>query len=454
MDRRARKRVIIMGAAGRDFHNFLVCFRDDPDVEVVAFTATQIPGIAHRVYPPELAGPLYPEGIPILPEEALADLIHEKRVHEVIFAYSDVSHQYVMHRASLVLSAGADFSILGPERTMLRASVPVISVCAVRTGCGKSGVTEKVWEVLHSLDIRAVVLRHPMPYSDLARKRVERYATLEDLDRWNCTVEEREEYEHLIKRGVVVYAGVDYEEILKAAEGEAQVILWDGGNNDFPFVRPDLEITVVDPHRVGHETTYHPGEVNLLRAHIVVINKVNTAPEGAVERLMSTINQWNPTAKVVRSASVIVAEGGELIKGKNVLVVEDGPTVTHGEMGYGAGTIASGLFGARSVVDPRPYAQGTLKEVFSAYPHLQGVLPAQGYFPQQLSDLEATIEAVPCDVVVIATPIDLTRLIRITKPFVRVTYRVQDVGEPTLESLVREFVQSKGLKSTGVARTH
>lgn len=442
-----RKRVVIMGAAGRDFHDFQVCFREDPSVEVVAFTAAQIPGIANRRYPPELAGPLYPDGIPIYPEESLAELVRSRKVHQVIFAYSDLSHEEVMHRASRALASGADFVLLGPDRTMLEARVPVISVCAVRTGSGKSGVTERVWEILHEQGLHAVVLRHPMPYSDLARKRVERYATLQDLDRWGCTVEEREEYEHLVRRGIVVYAGVDYAEILRAAEMEAQIILWDGGNNDFPFVRPDLEITVLDPHRPGHEMAYHPGEVNLLRAHVLVMNKVDTAPAGAVERVMASVARLNPDARLIRTASRILAEGGERIQGKRVLVVEDGPTLTHGGMGYGAGVLAARAHGAAVLVDPRPHAVGSLREVFHSYSHLETVLPAQGYFPEQLRDLEATIEATPCDLVVVATPIDLSRLIRITRPVVRVTYRVEDLGEPTLAGVVGEFLRGRGLVS-------
>lgn len=441
MVRYKRKKVLIMGAAGRDFHNFLVCFRDNPDMQVVAFTAAQIPGIANRKYPPELAGPFYPEGIPILPEDLLEEIIKDEGIDEVIFAYSDVSHEYVMHRASKALAAGANFSILGPKSTMLNAEVPVISVCAVRTGCGKSGVTERIWEILKERGIRSVVLRHPMPYSDLARKKVERYATIEDLDKADCTVEEREEYEHLVRLGIVVYAGVDYRAILDEAQKEAQMILWDGGNNDFPFITPDLEITVADPHRLGHERNYHPGEVNLLRAHVVVINKVNTAPPESVERLRCSVAQLNPKARIVETSSRILVSHGDLIKGKRVLVVEDGPTVTHGEMGYGAGIMAAKDYGAKELVDPRPFAQGTLKEVFAQYPHLKDILPAQGYFPQQLKDLETTIEATPCDLVVVATPIDLTRLIKINKPFVRVFYRIEDRGEPTLTQVLDEFLE-------------
>ncbi len=439
-----------MGAAGRDFHNFLVCFRDDPDFEVVAFTAAQIPGIANRLYPPELAGPLYPDGIPILPEESLDKLLKEARVHQVVFAYSDLSHLEVMHKASQVLAAGADFVLLGPERTMLRPRVPCISVCAVRTGCGKSGVIERIWEALNRAGVHAVVIRHPMPYSDLARKRVERYQTIQDLDKGSCTIEEREEYEHLLRRGIVVYAGVDYSEILRAAEKEAQVILWDGGNNDFPFILPDLEITLLDPHRPGHETAYHPGEVNLLRAHVLIVNKVDTAPPEAVEKVVASAKRVNPHAQIIPTASRIWVEEGERLKGKEVLVVEDGPTVTHGNMGYGAGVLAARKHGAKSLVDPRPFAKGSLKEVFRAYPHLEKVLPAQGYFPEQLRDLEATIEATPCEMVVVATPIDLSRLIKISRPVARVTYSVEETSPPGLSQVIEEFLRERGLLNQGL----
>ncbi|MGE5254307.1 MAG: cyclic 2,3-diphosphoglycerate synthase [Planctomycetaceae bacterium] len=437
-----RTKILIMGAAGRDFHNFQVCFRDDPSVEVVAFTATQIPGIENRTFPPELSGSLYPMGIPILPEEELPKIIRDHKVQQVIFAYSDIAHTDVMHKASLAMSLGADFVLLGPDRTMVKSSIPVISVCAVRTGCGKSGITEKVWEILKGKGIRTVVIRHPMPYCDLNRMRVERFAALEDLDRYACTVEEREEYEHLVVKGVTVYAGVDYESILRAAEKEAQVILWDGGNNDFSFYRPDLEIVVLDPHRPGHERLYHPGEVNLLRAKVLVINKVDTATPEAVGRLLASIAQANPGAKVLQTASRIYMEGGEKIQGKKVLVVEDGPTVTHGGMTYGAGTLAARQHGAAELVDPRPFAVGSLKSVLEAYPHLTQALPAEGYFPRQLKDMEATIQATPCDLVLIATPIDLSRLIRISQPVLRVSYRVEDWGKPTLEEVIGDFLTS------------
>lgn len=436
-----RTTTVIMGAAGRDFHNFQVCYRDDPSVEVVAFTATQIPGIANRIFPPELAGSLYPSGVPIFPEGKLPEIIHNRKVQQVVFAYSDLAHVEVMHRASLVLSLGADFVLLGPDRTMLRASVPVISVCAVRTGCGKSGVTERIWEILQARSIRSVVIRHPMPYCDLKRMRVERFAMMEDLDKYLCTVEEREEYEHLVRKGVIVYAGVDYGAIMEAAQKEAQVLLWDGGNNDFSFIKPDLEIVVMDPHRPGHERLYHPGETNFLRAQVLVINKMDTASKENVEQLGRSATQYNPRALLIKTASRIHVEGGEKIRGKKVLVIEDGPTVTHGGMAYGAGALAARQYRATELVDPRPYGVGSLKACFDSYPHLEEVLPAEGYSPEQLRDLEATIRQTPCDLVLIATPIDLSRLITIRQPALRVTYRVEDWGEPTLEHVVEKFIR-------------
>jgi predicted GTPase len=435
-----RTPVVIMGAAGRDFHNFQVCYRNDPTVQVVAFTAAQVPGIEDRRYPPELAGPLYPEGIPICSEERLPELVGRFGVQQVVLAYSDIAHVDVMHRASLVLSLGADFVLLGPDRTMLQAKVPVVSVCAVRTGCGKSGVTERIWEIASGRGIRAVVVRHPMPYSDLARMRVERFAAMEDLDRYRCTVEEREEYEHLVGRGIVVYAGVDYEAILQMAQQEAHLIIWDGGNNDFSFFRPDLEVVVLDPHRAGQERLYHPGEANLLRAHVLVINKMDSARQQDVARLEATIAQANPGARVIRTASRVSVAGAERISGKRVLVVEDGPTLTHGGMSYGAGVLAARRYGASELVDPRPYAVGSIGAVLECYDHLQGVLPAAGYFPEQLRDLETTIRRTPCDLVLVATPIDLSRLIAISQPTLRVTYRVEDWGEPTLVQVVDDFL--------------
>lgn len=438
-----RLKIVIMGAAGRDFHNFQVCYRNDPSVEVVAFTATQIPGIENRIFPPELAGPLYPQGIPIFPEIRLSEIVRRHRIQQVVFAYSDIVHVEVMHRASLALSLGTDFVLLGPDRTMLPAAVPVISVCAVRTGCGKSGITERIWEILKEKGIYPVVIRHPMPYCDLNRMRVERFATMEDLDHYLCTVEEREEYEHLVLKGITVYAGVDYEAILRSAEKEAQVILWDGGNNDFPFIRSDLEIVVLDPHRPGHERLYHPGEVNFLRAQILIINKADTASQEAIANLRASAADFNPRAVVLETASRISVEGGERIKGKKVLVIEDGPTVTHGGMDYGAGALAARQYGAESLVDPRPFAVGSLKTVFENYPHLTQILPAEGYFPGQLRDLESTIRQIPCDLVLVATPIDLTRLIRIPQPVLRVSYRVEDRGEPRLQEVIGNFVRTR-----------
>jgi predicted GTPase len=444
-----RIRVVIMGAAGRDFHDFQVYYRDNPSAEVVAFTAAQIPGIENRLFPRELAGPLYPNGIPIFPEDDLPRIVQDHRIQQVIFAYSDLSHVEVMHRASLALSLGADFVLLGPKRTMLPASVPVISVCAVRTGCGKSGVTERIWEFLNARSIQSVVIRHPMPYCDLKRIQVERFATMEDLDKYICTVEEREEYEHLVQKGITVYAGVDYRAILEAVQKEAQVLLWDGGNNDFSFIRPDLEIVVMDPHRPGHERLYHPGEVNFLRAEVLVINKVDTAKEEDVDQLIKSAAKSNPRAILIKTASRIHVEGGEKIRGKRVLVVEDGPTVTHGGMAYGAGVLAARQYGAFELVDPRPYGVGSLKACFDSYPHLREVLPAEGYFPEQLRDLEATIRQAPCDLVLIATPIDLSRLIAIDHPILRVTYRVEDSGEPTLEQVVENFVTQRNILPKG-----
>ena len=440
-----RTRIAIMGAAGRDFHNFQLAYRSDETVEVVAFTATQIPGIDGRTYPTELAGPLYPEGIPIFPESDLPRLIHEMRVERVDFAYSDIAHIDLMHKASMVLAAGADFALLGPDRTMLKSNKPVISVCAVRTGVGKSGISSYVWQLLAEKGIRAVDIRHPMPYRDLAMMRVERYASMEDLDRYGCTIEEREEYEHLIALGAVVMAGVDYADILAEAEKEADVIIWDGGNNDLPFIRPDLEIVALDPHRPGHERLYHPGETNFLRAGVLVINKVNTADQASVDSLVAAAAEYNPDATLVMTDSLIDAGDPALIAGKRVLVIEDGPTVTHGGMKYGAGVLAAKRAGAAELVDARPFAVGSLRGTYEKYPHMNEVLPAMGYSAEQLKDLEDTIRATPCDVVVVATPIDLTHLIAIDQPKVRVTYRVADHGEPTLRGIVEAFLEEQNL---------
>ena len=440
-----RIRTVIMGAAGRDFHDFQVLYRDDPSVEVVAFTATQIPGIDSRTYPAVIAGPLYPDGIPIVPESQLATLIREKDIAKVVFAYSDVAHVDVMHKASIVLAAGADFELIGAERTMLPSTKPVISICAVRTGVGKSGISRYVWELLAEHGLVGVDIRHPMPYRDLTAMRVERYASLQDLDDLGVTVEEREEYEHLIEVGAVVMAGVDYADILRAAEFEADVVIWDGGNNDTPFIRPDLEIVALDPHRPGHERLYHPGEVNFLRAQALVINKVETADPAKVAALREAATRYNPEAVLIETDSTVVVVGGdEQLRGKRVLVIEDGPTVTHGGMPYGAGVVAARRAGAE-IVDPRPYAVGSLKGVFDSWTHLTEILPAMGYCPEQLADLAATIAAVPCDAVIIATPIDLSRLIDIPQKAVRVTYGVADRGDPTVRDLVEDFLRKRGL---------
>ena len=434
-----KDRVIIMGAAGRDFHNFNVYFRDNPRYEVVAFTATQIPNIEGRLYPPELAGPLYPQGIPIHPESELPRLIKEFDVDQVVFAYSDVSHEYVMHRASLALAAGADFRLMGVKSTMLKSSRPVVSICAVRTGSGKSQTSRRVCDILKKMGKRVVVVRHPMPYGDLRKQVCQRFATYEDLDRYECTIEEREDYEPHLDRGTVVYAGVDYEMILRQAEQEAEVIVWDGGNNDLPFFRPDLHIVVTDPHRAGHELRYHPGEANLRLADVVVINKIDTARPENVDALRRNIRVTNPRATVIEAASPIFVEDPGAIRGKRVLVVEDGPTLTHGEMSYGAGTVAARRFGAAELVDPRPYAVGSIAEAFEKYPQMGPLLPAVGYGKRQIEELEETINATPCDLVLVATPIDLRRVLkRIKHPMDRVRYELQEIGRPTLEDVLAE----------------
>ncbi len=436
-----RTRVLIMGAAGRDFHNFNVFFRTNPAFEVVAFTATQIPNIEGRVYPAELAGELYPEGIPIHAEEELPRLIKDLGVDQVVFAYSDVSHEYVMHKASTVLAAGADFVLQGPQATMLESKKPVVAVCAVRTGSGKSQTTRRVSEVLKDAGKKVAVVRHPMPYGDLVRQTVQRFATYEDLDRHECTIEEREEYEPHLDRGSVVYAGVDYEAILRQAEEEADVILWDGGNNDVAFYRPDVYITVADPHRPGHETAYHPGETNLRLADVVVINKVDTARPEDVAAVRQSIAAANPEAVVIEAASPVTLSGdGESLRGRKVLVVEDGPTLTHGEMPYGAGTIAARRHGAE-LVDPRPYAVGSIAETFRKYPHIGPLLPAMGYGSSQMSELAKTIAKTPADVVVIGTPIDLRRVIELSKPAVRVRYELEETGSPTLADVLAPLLE-------------
>ena len=431
------RRVIILGAAGRDFHDFNVVFRGSEEHEVVAFTAAQIPNIEGRVYPAALAGPRYPSGIPIEPEAELERLIEERKIDEVVFAYSDLSHVEVMHLASRVVAAGADFRLLGPKATMLRARVPVVSVCAVRTGAGKSPTSRAVARMLSERGLRVVVVRHPMPYGDLAAQAVQRYATLDDLSRQHCTIEEMEEYEPHLRRGTVVYAGVDYERILRAAEAEADVILWDGGNDDLPFFLPDLEIVLVDPHRAGDERSHFPGEANLLRADVIVIGKIDSAPQGSVDALRESVEKANPSARVVLARMPVTVDRPELISGKRVLVIEDGPTLTHGGMAFGAGTIAAKRLGA-TLVDPRPAAVGDLRGVFERYPRLTSVLPAMGYGDAEVRDLAQTIANVACDAVVVATPVDLRRLMTIAQPTCRVTYELEPAGaelEQALEAI-------------------
>jgi predicted GTPase len=440
-----QKRVVIMGAAGRDFHNFNVVFRNDPDTRVVAFTATQIPGIDRRTYPAELAGPNYPEGILIHPEIELEDLIQDEAVDEVVFAYSDVSHEYVMHQASRVLAAGADFILLGPGSTAIQCAVPVISVLAVRTGAGKSPVSRFLADLLLREGLRPAVIRHPMPYGDLLAQRVQRFTSLADLDRYGATVEEREDYEPHIRRGLDVWAGVDYQAIVEEVEKEASLIIWDGGNNDFSFLRSDLEIVIVDPFRPGHELAYHPGEVNLRRADVVVIIMVSSAPPESVERVAGNVRVANSGATIVWVDSVITATESRLIDGRRVLVVEDGPTLTHGGMATGAGAQAARQFGAVELIDPRPYARGKLAETYALYPHLGPILPALGYYREQLLDLEATINAVPADLVVSATPFSLGSLINIDKPLVQVAYEMSERGEPRLSDVVRSFLRRRGI---------
>jgi predicted GTPase len=428
-----RTRVLIAGAAGRDFHSFNLVFRDRVDVEVAAFTATQIPNIEGRIYPPQLAGPHYPDGISILPESQLETLVREHEIDEVVFAYSDVTHEHVMHLASRALAAGASFRLLAPAQTMLASTKPVVAVCAVRTGSGKSQTTRRVAGLLREAGKRVAVLRHPMPYGDLAKQAVQRFERYEDLDAAECTIEEREEYEPHLAEGNVVFAGIDYAAILHLAEQEADVILWDGGNNDTPFVRPALHIVVVDPHRAGHELRYHPGETNLRMADVCVVNKVDSAPPEGVDAVVQSIGTHNPRAQIVLAASPIeVEENGVKIAGKRVLAVEDGPTLTHGEMSYGAAVLAARAHGAASLVDPRPFAVGSITETFAAYPHVGELLPAMGYGRRQMEDLRETIARSDADVVLIGTPIDLRRLIELDKPALRVSYRLEELGEPTL----------------------
>jgi predicted GTPase len=434
-------KTLIMGAAGRDFHNFNVVYRQNNLYEVVAFTATQIPDIEGRNYPSELSGELYPNGIPIHDESKLVDLIAEHDVEEVVFSYSDITHEYVMHKASQVLAVGAHFKLLGGEQTMIQSSKPVISVCAVRTGCGKSQTTRKVAEILKAAGKQVAVIRHPMPYGDLAKQGVQRFTTLEDLEKHDCTIEEMEEYEPHIIRGTVVFSGADYEAIIREAEKEADVILWDGGNNDMPFYKPDLSIVVTDPHRPGHELAYYPGETNLMMADAVVINKVDTADPKGVDTVRNNIQNVNSDAVIIECASPITVENSDLIAGKKVLVVEDGPTLTHGEMKIGAGMVAAEKFGAAETVDPRPYLVGKLLETFDHYPDIGLLLPAMGYGDEQVKDLESTINNTECDVVIIGTPIDLRRLIDIKQPSVRVTYNLEETGSPTMADVLQPFIK-------------
>ncbi|GAB4338384.1 MAG: cyclic 2,3-diphosphoglycerate synthase [Calditrichia bacterium] len=436
----SRTKVIIMGAAGRDFHNFNTFYRDNEQYEVVAFTATQIPNIEGRKYPAELAGKLYPNGIDIYPESEIVNLIKEHNVDEVVFSYSDVPYDYVMSRSAMVNAAGADFKVMGPKHTMIESTKPVIAVCATRTGCGKSQTTRRVIELLQEAGKKVVAIRHPMPYGNLVEQRVQRFATLEDMDKHKCTIEEREEYEPHVVRGNVIYAGVDYEAILREAEKEADIIVWDGGNNDMPFYKPDLLITVVDPHRPGDELFYYPGEANLRMADVVVINKMDTADSDGINAVRESIYEVNPNAMIVEAASPIFVENYEEIFGKRVLAVEDGPTLTHGEMTYGAAVVAAEKFGAAELVDPRPYTVGTITETFEKYTEIGTLLPAMGYGEQQVKDLEETINKTECDLVIIGTPIDLRKIVKLNKPAVRVTYDLQEIGKPDLRDALKKFM--------------
>ncbi len=433
-----KKRVLIMGAAGRDFHNFNVIFRDDPNYQVVAFTAAQIPDIDDRKYPAELAGKYYSDGIPIYSEEDLVQLIQKENIDQVVFSYSDVSHQTVMHKAAIVNGAGADFVLLDAQKTMIESKVPVIAICAIRTGCGKSQTTRRVSEILKAAGKKTVAIRHPMPYGDLVKQKAQRFASYEDMQKHQCTIEEMEEYEPHVDMGNVVYAGVDYETILHQAEAEADVILWDGGNNDTPFYKPDLWITVLDPHRPGHELAYYPGETNFREADTLILNKIDSASPEGIDAVRENARQFNPNADFIEAASPLIVENPEVICNKRVLVVEDGPTLTHGGMKYGAGVVAAQKYGASELVDPRPWLSGSLKATFEIYPEIGNLLPAMGYGDEQVKDLEKTINAVDCDVVVIGTPIDLTRLIKVNKPCVRIQYRLQEIGNPALEDVLKK----------------
>jgi predicted GTPase len=443
----ARTRVLIAGAAGRDFHNFNLVYRDRPEYEVVAFTATQIPNIDGRRYPAELAGTMYPDGVPILPESALEQLIREHEIDSVVFAYSDVTHEHVMHLGSRSLAAGASYHLISPHETMLAASKPVVAICAVRTGSGKSQTTRRVAELFREAGKRVAVLRHPMPYGDLTKQAVQRFVRYEDLDAADATIEEREEYEPHLAEGNLVFAGIDYERILRAAEQEADVILWDGGNNDTPFIKPDLHIVVVDPHRPGHELRYHPGETNLRMADVCVVNKIDSAPQEGIDAVLNSIHEHTKDARVVLAASPFQVEGnGHEIRGKRVLAIEDGPTLTHGEMTYGAAVLAAKQHGAAELIDPRPFAVGSIAETFEHYPHVGALLPAMGYGRKQMQDLRETIQRSDAELVLIGTPVDLRRLIDLDTPALRVTYRLQEMGEPTLKDVLAE----KGLLETAL----
>jgi predicted GTPase len=438
------RRMIIMGAGGRDFHDFNVVYRDDPEVDVIAFTATQIPGIADRVYPAALAGPRYPQGIPIRAEQDLVELIGSEQADEVVFAYSDVSHEHVMHTASAVLAAGADFSLLGPRSTMLESRKPVVSVCATRTGAGKSQTSRAVGRILRDRGLSVGQVRHPMPYHDLEEMQVQRFASIEEIDASNPTVEEREEYEAPVEMGIVTWAGVDYEAILRRAEAEADVVIWDGGNNDFPFFAPDLQIVVVDPLRAGDEFRYHPGEMNLRMADVLLVNKIDSASPEQVEDVLAGAKEANPDATVIQARSPVTLEDGPSLEGKAVLVVDDGPTITHGDMPFGAGTVAAREAGAATLVDPRPHAVGSIAATLERFPHIETCLPAMGYSKEQLSDLEATVNATECDAVISGTPIDLGRLIDSRHPIHQATYRLEVDGEPTLEQVLEPVIAQAG----------
>lgn len=444
-----KKNILIIGAAGRDFHNFNTCYRDNELYNVVAFTAAQIPDIDDRKYPAELAGNLYPEGIPIYSQDKLEDLIRELEVEECVFAYSDVKYQDIMGISAIVNTAGADFTLLGPKKTSIKSTKPVISVCAVRTGAGKSQTSRKVIELLMENNLKVIAIRHPMPYGDLVAQKVQRFATVEDLKKHECTIEEMEEYEPHVERGNVIYAGVDYEAILREAENDpdgCDVILWDGGNNDFSFYDADLSITIVDPHRPGHELSYYPGEVSLRMADIAVINKIDSASQEGIDIVEANIKKVNPDAQIIKADSKITVDNPDIIKGKRVLVVEDGPTLTHGEMKLGAGTVAAQRVGVAEMVDPRPYAVGKLKDTFDIYPGIGQLLPAMGYGEQQLKDLEETINKTECDSVIIGTPIDLTRIININKPYTRVHYELDELSSPNLNDVMEKFIKDHKLE--------